>query len=378
MISSIDRVLVRAAASSIARGRPSSERQRSCTASAVIVRSAPGAVGRRTTGEQLDRVGEREWRELEQRLTVDVERDLARAEDPQPGRGVEQADRRAPRPRRHVLAVVEDHEGTAASEPLEQRGLAAGHARARRSARRRPRRRSSRLRAGPASATASDALGASQHRPVAIATAVLPMPPGPTISTSRLVASSSAQRGRPPVAPDELGRHRRQVPGRRAGLDGPVPRPGGAEQRVVDEDLLLELPERGPGSRPSSSASGCADPLVGGERVGLASRAVQRSDQQLPEALLVRVAPRPPASSSPITSVVAPSSRSSRELGLDRAAGAPRRAGPGGVSTQSPSPADGSRSPRYMRQGQARWVGGARVVAGLEQAGGRGRSRRAP
>ena len=105
MISSIDSVLVRAAASSIASGRPSSERHRS------LHRVAGGRrAGRRATGEQLDGVGERERRELEHGLAVDVERDLAGAEDPQPGRGVEEADGERRGGVEDVLAVVEDHD----------------------------------------------------------------------------------------------------------------------------------------------------------------------------------------------------------------------------------------------------------------------------
>ena len=46
---------------------------------------------------------------------------------------------------------------------------------------------------------------------------------------------------------------------------------------------------RGPGARPSSSASRVADPLVGRQRVGLASRPVQRGDQQLPQTFLIGI-----------------------------------------------------------------------------------------
>ena len=109
MISSIDNVLVRAAASSIASGRPSSDRHSSSTASsdALVVRF--GALRTGSPGEQRDRVGEGERRELEHGLTVDVERDLAGAQDPQSRSGVEQANRERRGRVDDVLAVVEDH-----------------------------------------------------------------------------------------------------------------------------------------------------------------------------------------------------------------------------------------------------------------------------
>ena len=109
MISSIDNVLVRAAASSIASGRPSSERHSSVhRVVSCVDRSSSRRVG--ATGEQLDRVGERKRCELEHGLAVDVERNLAGAQDPQPGGGVEEADRERRGSVDDVLAVVEDHQ----------------------------------------------------------------------------------------------------------------------------------------------------------------------------------------------------------------------------------------------------------------------------
>ena len=125
MISSIDSVLVRAAASSIASGRPSRERQSSSTAS-----SDPTSVRRRcgggSAGEQLDGVAQREGSELEHCLAVDVQRDLARAQDPYVGAGVEEAYGEAGGSVHDVLAVVEDHQGVAAPEPFEQGRFAPG------------------------------------------------------------------------------------------------------------------------------------------------------------------------------------------------------------------------------------------------------------
>ena len=64
-ISSIDKVLVRAAASSIARGRPSSDSHRSRIASSASLDGAMRASGAGSPGEQLDGVGECERGELE-------------------------------------------------------------------------------------------------------------------------------------------------------------------------------------------------------------------------------------------------------------------------------------------------------------------------
>ena len=211
MISSIDNVLVRAAASSIASGRPSSERHRSCTASSA---SLAGAAARGATGEQLDGVGERKRRELEHGLAVDVERNLAGAQDPQPGGGVEEADGERRGSVDDVLAVVEDHHRGGALEPLEQRRLAA------RDVQRGDQRVEDvvgrRRGLEPGQPDATGATSRQPSRPVAIATAVFPIPPGPTISTSRLLREQVGQGGDLRLASDELGRHRRQVPGRRA------------------------------------------------------------------------------------------------------------------------------------------------------------------
>ena len=55
------------------------------------------------------------------------------------------------------------------------------------------------------------------------------------------------------------------------------------------EDLPLELLQPRPGLEPELVGEPRADALVGGERVGLAARGVERGDQQLPQPLLVRV-----------------------------------------------------------------------------------------
>ena len=78
-----------------------------------------------STTEQLDGVGKGERCEFEHDLTVDVEWDLAGAQDPHPGGGVEQANGESGGGVDDVLAVVEDDHCGAALEALEQRRLAA-------------------------------------------------------------------------------------------------------------------------------------------------------------------------------------------------------------------------------------------------------------
>ena len=129
----------------------------------------------------------------------------------------------------------------------------------------------------------------SSVRAAAIASAVLPTPPGPTTTTSRCVASRSDRATSSAVATDELDGHRRQV------ADGVVPVdrdrrvPGGIERRVVDQDLLLELLQLRAGFEAELVGQPIADPLVRGQGVGLAAAAVERGDQQHPQALLERV-----------------------------------------------------------------------------------------
>ena len=105
------------------------------------------------------------------------------------------------------------------------------------------------------------------------------MPPGPTISTSRSVCSSSARAAISASRPTSS-----------ADSDGRFPVAAGARSAaVVVEDLLLELPQPRPGIEAELVGEQGPDPLVGRQRVGLAARSVQRGDQQLPQALPVRV-----------------------------------------------------------------------------------------
>ena len=201
---------------------------------------------------------------------------------------------------------------------------------------------------------------ATSARPVAIATAVFPIPPGPTISTSRLLVRAG-RRGRRspsrarPARPTSTAGSRRRWRDRR-------PR----ECRVVVQDLLLELLQSRSGIEPELVRQLGPDPLVGRQRVGLAARSVQRGDQQLPQAFLVRVrSPRPlPARRSRrrrLRAATAP------RTGSRRASCAPRRAAPGAGSTQSPSPAPAARPRGSSSSADALSVGGAAVVAGVEQ-----------
>ena len=242
MISSIDSVFVRAAASSIASGRPSSERHSSSHRVAGLVATSRA---RGATGEQLDGVGERERRELEHGLAVDVERHLAGAQDPQPGGGVEEADRERRGRVDDVLAVVEDHHGGAALEPLEQRRLAAGDVQ--RGDQRVEdvvgRRRGFEPRQPDAAGRLRRALGRSRSRPPSCRCR-----PARRSRRAARSASRSDSGGDLRLAPDELGRHRRQVPGGRAIGRRAAP---GRGCRICCSSCC----SRGPGSRPSSSAS---------------------------------------------------------------------------------------------------------------------------
>ena len=130
---------------------------------------------------------------------------------------------------------------------------------------------------------AGRASDSASRRPVAIATAVLPIPPGPTISTSRWLCEQVRHGGDLRLAPDELGRQRRQVPGRAVAAARTPSRV------VVDQDLSLELLQPGSGSETELVREQGADPLVGRQRIGLAARPVQRGDQQLPQTFLVGV-----------------------------------------------------------------------------------------
>ncbi len=121
---------------------------------------------------------------------------------------------------------------------------------------------------------------------MAIASAVLPTPPGPTTTTSRCVESRSdratSSASRPTSSTDSDGR----LPTESCPSIGIVVRTGGVERRVVGQDLPLELLQLRTGVEAELVGQAVADPLVGGQCVGLAAIPVQRGDQQHPQALL--------------------------------------------------------------------------------------------
>ena len=170
-MSSIDSVRVRAAASSIA------ERQPIERAAQVVDGCRPpqvrfAAVRGGPAAEELDRVRMLERPELEDHLTLHTERNLARAQNVDPRAGVEQADGELGGVVDDVLAVVEDDQGVAVPEPLEERRLA-GHAQRGDHRVGRPRSPSSPSRVSP---TRRPRVGTTV-RAAAIASAVFPTPP---------------------------------------------------------------------------------------------------------------------------------------------------------------------------------------------------------
>ena len=82
------------------------------------------ALGAGSTREQRDSIGERERCELVHDFTVDIERNLAGAQDAQRGSGVEEPNRECGGGVDDVLAVVENDQRAAALETLEQRRFA--------------------------------------------------------------------------------------------------------------------------------------------------------------------------------------------------------------------------------------------------------------
>ena len=168
------------------------------------------------------------------------------------------------------------------------------------------------------------------------------MPPGPTISTSRASASrptrAAISSSRPTSSADSDGRFPAAAdrPRRDAIRD--------AQRRIVPEDLPFELLEPRTGIEAELVRQQGPDPLIRRQRVGLAPRAVERRDQQRPQALLERVRGRPPPPAR------RPGRRRRRAPGAPRAgsrsaSSAPRRAAPGArpPSRRRPRPGGGPR-----------------------------------
>ena len=123
-------------------------------------------------------------------------------------------------------------------------------------------------------------------RAVAIARAVLPTPPGPTTTTSRCAESRSdraaSSASRPTSSTDSDGR----LPAGPWSAIGIVVRPAASSDASWVEDLLLELLQVRTGVEAELVGQAVANPLVGGQCIGLAAFPVQRGDQQHPQALL--------------------------------------------------------------------------------------------
>ena len=249
MISSIDSVLVRAAASSIASGRPSSERHRSCTV--VGSRRLGRGAARGATGEQLDGVGERERRELEhapRRRRRAATWLVHRIRSPGAASRRRTASAAAASTTCSQLSRITTRGG--ALEPLEQRRLAARRRSARRSARRRRRRRWSRLSSlanqTPPGDAALSAAPAGRDRDGRLADAAGPDDLDEPLAREQVGdarrSPSRARRARPTSTAGSRRAWPRRIGRRRATGRGP----GSAARARCS---------CGPGSRPSSSAS---------------------------------------------------------------------------------------------------------------------------
>ena len=234
--------------------------------------------------EQLNSVVQRERSQLDDGLTIDAERHLARAQDPQPWSRVEKADGEIGGGIDDVFAVVQDERRVGAAESFGEGGLATGHVQRRDHGVDDVGGRHRRLQPSQPHPTrrAQGAAGGDRHGRLADTadTDDLDQPPG---------GEQVGQGGDDAVSTDELDRDRRQVADGRGFLGRTGPRPHGGERSVVGEDLVLESLQLR--SRVETELVGQQAPysLICGQRVGLPSAPVQRRDQQQPEALLVRV-----------------------------------------------------------------------------------------
>ena len=215
-----------------------------------------------------------------------------------------------------------------------------------------------------------DATGPSAGlRPVAIATAVLPTPPGPTISTSRRVASSSVtvsdDRSRPTSSVDIDGRFPTGV----ATVGGDASSGGWRSSEASWVRIwCCELLQLRSWVEAELVGQQVPDPLVGGQGVGLASASVQRRDQQRPQALLVRVWWRLPLPTRRSLQRHRPTAGGPRTRSRGVASATASSRARCGV-TQSPSPAPVRTSPRYVCSVDAHSSAARLVVAGVEQSG---------
>ena len=288
-MSSIDRVLVRAAASSIASGRPSSDSHSSRSAPSLSLDARSTALCAGSPGEQLHGVGEPEGREVEHDLAVDVER--------QPGWCTGRARRRCASMRRTARSEAASRTCsqlsriTSESAPLRRSNSAAS-----------PPTFSAAMSVSTTSFGVTAVSRRASHTPPAGASfdeanaradgdrdGGLADPARPDDLDQPLPGEKVGHRGHLGLAADELGRHRRagspwpRDPAR-ASSDSSAPSVASWARIWCSSCWSC-----GPGSRPSSSASVRPDSLVGREGIGLTSGAIQRGDQQLPQALLIGV-----------------------------------------------------------------------------------------
>jgi hypothetical protein len=211
---------MRAAASSMASGMPSSRRTSSARVAATSGVSSNSCCASRTVDEQLDgvvchhcrrfRTGRRglQRRQHEGRLALDPERLATRHQHREVRTAVDQAADRAPRAAEHVLAVVDHHQPSIVADPV-------GHGVERIAPRllvrsdrgadgaRDPRRVGDRRQRDEPGASSSSSTRSPANSPT---NRDLPLPPGPTIVTSRS-APGRPQRLLLGATPTKVDRH---------------------------------------------------------------------------------------------------------------------------------------------------------------------------
>ena len=247
------------------------------------------ALRRGTAHEQADTVGQRQGCELEDDLAVDVEWDLAGAQDPQSRGGIQEADRKGRGLVEHVFAVVEHHQRRGVLERLEQRRLSAG-------AVDRTDQHVDDLvcRAGALQPGQPDAIGPQARRRGQPARdrqghRRLPNTARPDDFHQPFPSQQVGHGGNLVLAAHQLHRHRRKVPDPPYAA-GPRRRANGDFERgVLDQDPALELLQLWSGVQTQLGRQLPPDLLVRRQGVHLTSGPILRGDQQFPQALLERV-----------------------------------------------------------------------------------------
>ena len=246
MISSIDSVCVRAAASSIASGSPSSERHSSETASPA------GASRRRADARRVKSStasGSASGPSSNTASPSTSSGDLARAQDPEPVGGVEEAQRDRRGRVDDVLAVVEDDHRRDTPESLEQGRLATRDVQCGDHRVEHLVRRARRLQpCEPDDAAVGDQPAARRDRDRRLAD-----PAGADDLDEPLALEQLGEGGQLGVAAHEPGGQRGEVPGR--GRRAAAARSGAMRDGSWVRIRCSSPRSRGPGSRPRSSAS---------------------------------------------------------------------------------------------------------------------------